>query len=357
MFLKSNFLFHKINILLNKITKQGLYFLIKTFIFSLICILLWFYFFGPVSWPGTPVMHRWIIVDPGTPVKKIGRQLKECGLIRWAESFHLLSVFTQKTSKLKAGSYFLNSGMSVLDIIHELEKGHSLVYKVTIPEGLTINEIAKLLQERKVISAEAFIAQLKDREFLKNEFGDLSGGKSAEGFLFPDTYEFQHGESARDIIRKMVRRFRQKVDEGLIKQAEEKNLNLVKLVTLASLVEKEAQKEEERTIIAAVFLNRLRKRMPLQSCASVQYVLGKHKKSLTYKDLEHESPYNTYLHTGLPPGPIANPGFASIKAVLNPAQVDYLYFVARPDGFHIFSRTYTEHLAAKRKVKQESRNR
>ncbi|MGE5559299.1 MAG: endolytic transglycosylase MltG [Bacillota bacterium] len=311
-----------------------------------------FYFFGPLSWAGKPAV-RWIRIEPGTPAQSIGRQLARQGIIRSAEGFHWYILLAGKAGKVKAGSYMLSSRMWLPKIVAELEKGHPLVYRVTFPEGLTIKEMAQLLEERKVIPAEDFLACFRDKEFMRATFGDINGGKTAEGFLFPDTYEFEYNTSSARIINKMAGRFRAVVGGNILKEAAQRNLTPLKLITLASLVEKEARKDEERPVIAAVFLNRLRKGMPLASCASVQYVLERHKEVLSWKDTQIDSPYNTYLRIGLPPGPIANPGLASIRAVLEPAPVDYLYFVARRDGYHIFSRTYKEHLAAGRRLKRE----
>ena len=166
----------------------------------------------------------------------------------------------------------------------------------------------------------------------------------AEGFLFPDTYEIEPGMTARDILLMMARNFDERLTEDMRRRAADRGLSVFDLVILASLVEKEARFEEDRAIIAQVFLERLRIGMPLQSCATIQYLLNAPKEDVSYADTEIESPYNTYQHMGLPPGPVANPGLASIEAVLSPANTNYLYFVADREGHHHYSRSYSDHL-------------
>ena len=185
-----------------------------------------------------------------------------------------------------------------------------------------------------------FISQIPDRE------------KKLEGYLFPDTYEIYKETSAEAIVDKLLSRFNNIFTKEYKNRAKELNMTIDQVVTLASIIEREAKLDSERKTISAVFHNRLKKKMLLQSCATVQYILKEQKEELTYKDLEIESPYNTYKHIGLPPGPIASPGLKAIEAALYPENTDYLYFFTKDDSSHVFSRTYNEHISAQNKFKK-----
>ncbi len=251
-----------------------------------------------------------------------------------------------KENHIRSGRYQFFIYKNPIYVIFKLIKGGRSDVTVTIPEGLIISEVADILYKKNIIQNKArFIALCNDRNFIRNLGLNLS---SLEGYLFPDTYSLEENVDEAKIIKKMLENFKTKI----------KNItdipidSMQNLVIIASLVEKEAKYNEERPIIAKVFLNRLRLRRPLESCATVIYAykLNNPDTVITYlreKDLKYNSPYNTYLNTGLPPGPICSPGINSLKAVLHPADVDYLYFVARGDGYHHFSKTYQEHLVAK----------
>jgi len=228
-----------------------------------------------------------------------------------------------------------------------------LFHRVTIPEGYTVTQIEEILAEKGIVDRTRFREALKSEDFSLPYLSPAPRDpRHLEGFLFPATYEFPAGLAEKEIIGLMLQRFDAVLTPELQRRSQAMGLSVREVVTLASLVEREARLDEERPIIAAVFLNRLRRGMRLESCATIQYILGKQKEKLTYRDLQIPSPYNTYLHDGLPPGPIANPGLASIKAVLYPAEVDYLYFVARGDGSHYFSRTLGEHQTAARRYQR-----
>lgn len=251
-----------------------------------------------------------------------------------------------KENHICSGKYEFYIYKNPLYVINELIKGGRNDIAVTIPEGLIIAEIAEILHTKNIIKDKTkFISLCSDRNFIKSLGFNLS---SLEGYLFPDTYSFEEGVDESKIIKKMVENFVARI----------KNITTIPIdsihdtIIIASLVEKEAKYNEERPIIARVFLNRLKLQRPLESCATVIYAykIKKPDTVITYlreRDLKIDSPYNTYLRNGLPPGPICSPGINSIKATLYPANVDYLYFVARGDGYHHFSKTYKEHIAAR----------
>jgi UPF0755 protein len=256
--------------------------------------------------------------------------------------------------KLVAGDYEFEKGMPTLEVVERIRRGQTAPLVVTIREGLRAEEIAELMESKKVISAEDFlraIEQWYEFSFLytKPYWANL------EGYLFPDTYFFHRNMTAEEVVQQILENFDQRFDADLRQEAAVAGLSLRTVLTLASIVEREAQVPEERPIIADVFLKRLRRGMPLEADATVQYALGDDpasvakygywKQELTQADLEVDSPYNTYRNVGLPPGPICNPGLASIQAVIRPAQTDYLYFVARADGSHVFAETMEEHLS------------
>jgi UPF0755 protein len=243
----------------------------------------------------------------------------------------------------------------VSEIVEVIVSGKALIdtVKFTIPEGYNLNQIAEKLNSLGVVSPESIQAALKVESYKYDFIGQIPDReKKLEGYLFPDTYEIYKDTSAEAIIDKLLGRFNTVFTEEYRNRAKELNMTIDQVITLASIIEREAKLDTERKTISAVFHNRLKKNMMLQSCATVQYLFKEQKEILTYKDLEIESPYNTYKHTGLPPGPIASPGLKSIEAALYPENVDYLYFVANDDGSHVFTKTYSEHLEAQNKMKK-----
>lgn len=301
--------------------------------------------------------HTTIDIAMGSSVYQIGSQLEEKGLVKNKNSFIWYLYLTGQQNSLKAGHYNFGPDLSFRHLLRELKTGRPVIYRVTIPEGYTIVEIGRLLSARGLVNYERFQELLHDRVFLRSQLVDFSP-VSGEGFLFPDTYEFAKGATEEEVLSVFFQRFRQVWAEVSREAQPPKGFSPVELVTLASIVEGEAKVEAERPIIAGIFFNRLRRGQHLQSCATVQYALGERKPRLLYRDLQVESPYNTYLYQGLPPTPIGNPGRASLKAVLSPADTDYLYFFAKPDGTHVFSRTYREHIRAQNLLAQagEGRN-
>lgn len=258
---------------------------------------------------------------------------------------------------LKAGEYTFDKSMSPEAIFEKLQKGtRDLdVVRVTFPEGYNIKQIAGVLKEKGlIIEEDAFIKETQEGEFDYDFLKDIPKDRPSrlEGYLFPDTYEFKAGVTEHQIIDKMLERFEEIFNQEISKKLGDRSLD--ELIIMASIVEREARVESERPIIAAVFYNRLKIDMQLQSCATIQYILGTNKERLLNKDLEIESPYNTYLNSGLPAGPISSPGRNSIKAALEPADVDYLYFVLKKydgDGSHNFASNYNEFLKYKSQLK------
>ncbi|MDO5011449.1 MAG: endolytic transglycosylase MltG, partial [Intestinibacter bartlettii] len=250
-------------------------------------------------------------------------------------------------SHMKSGKYLLNQKLSNSEIIDKLVSGE--IYqdgiKVTIPEGSTSNEIIAILVKNELGKKEDFEELVSNpSEFYDDfEFLNQKDIKSLEGFLYPSTYYFDKDAKAKDIIKEMLTLFNKNYTDELKKKQKERGMTLQEVVNLASIVEKEAVIDEDRPIIASVFYNRLDQNMALQSDATLQYIFETRKKSITYNDLKIDSPYNTYVEKGLPPTPIANPCIKSIEAVLEPANTDYLYFVASIDGGNVYSKTYEEH--------------
>jgi len=300
---------------------------------------------------GAPVV---ITVTKGMTAETIGALLYEKGLISNVTMFRIVARMEGLETSLQAGEYSISPGMTIREIVSLLAEGRTIRYSFTIPEGYTVDQIAKLLEEKKLANAEKFKALARDFAPYPYMVPTSPGVVyKAEGFIFPDTYSVSRGITEEELLKLMVSQFDRKFTPAMRQRAEAAGMSIRDVVTLASLVEREARLPKERPIIARVFLNRLQKEMPLQSCATIQYILGYPKPELTIKDTQIPSPYNTYLNQGLPPGPVANPGMAAIEAVLNPAQNDYLYFVVDGTGGHRFSRTYEEHLAAISKLEAE----
>jgi UPF0755 protein len=312
------------------------------------------------------------------PVRTTAYRLKEAGIIDNPTKFILLAKLFGYERKLRMGRYNLTKGLSEFSALKILSQGGRGTTLVTIPEGKTLKQIAEILEEQGICAKEDFLTICFDPNLL---LGLGIKANSAEGYLFPDSYEFSIQADPKEVLIRMVKRFfavynslmdskdpasqrgfaplnpRKSVLGGLkpgemTRFGSSSRLSLHEIVTLASIVEAEAQLDSERPIIASVFLNRLKKRLPLQSCATVEYILKERKPRLAKKDLSIESPYNTYLHLGLPPGPICNPGRNSLLAILFPAQTEYLFFVSKGDGSHQFSKTSQEHQIATRRYQK-----
>lgn len=302
------------------------------------------------AYQGEPIL---VAIPIGSSTRTIAGILKEKGIIKDPLVFRLAAKWSGRDGKLMAGEYELTPAMSLDTLLSTLTTGivQEQALRFTIPEGYTLKEMAAVFAAKGLFSEEEFMrAANSDQIPLPAGFTPQAGTPRLEGYLFPDTYEVKTGASPEEVIRKMVDRLAEKFTPAMQERAKQLGMTPSQVITLASIIEEEAKKDEERAIISSVFHNRLKKGWKLESCATVQYALGKHKEVLYDKDLEVESPYNTYKYAGLPPGPISAPGIASIEAALYPAQTDYLFFVAKKDGSHIFSRTFAEHQRAIREA-------
>lgn len=289
-----------------------------------------------------------VIIPRGATFAEAADSLSRARLIGWRKVFRLYARITGGDRRIKPGTYLLKHGTPWKDLVSALHGGHGLVNTITIPEGYTIAQIAPLLARTLKVPAESVQAAVRDTALLARL--DVPTG-TLEGYLFPDTYAFPTGTTARQAVREMVYDFERRWKPEWDASAAALKINRNDLVTMASIVEREARLPEERPVIAAVYYNRLQKGMLLQADPTVQYALGHHVGRVLYKDLAIESPYNTYVHKGLPPGPVASPGVASLAAAANPANVPYLYFVASADGHHEFRMTLQEHTTAIRQVR------
>lgn len=301
----------------------------------------------PPAQGGEHSLEQTFRINEGESFRSVAARLEEEGLIR---SEYLLlgwGYLQGSLTELKSGIYRLTNTMSAVEIHSILVSGRQKLFRVTIPEGLTVRETAERFAEQGICGRKEFIAAARNEQLLE-EYG--IAGPSFEGFLYPDTYLFQRDFPARKVVEHLAERFFQELEEIAPQYAEQRGEELYRRVIIASIVEREYRAREEAAKIASVFYNRLEHSMPLQSCATVVYTLTEkrgepHPSRLTYQDLEIKSPYNTYQRRGLPPTPIASPGAVALEAAFHPADTEYLYFLLRdPDaGRHEFSRSLSEH--------------
>lgn len=309
----------------------------------ILCIAMITMYLKPNSVAGTP-QDVVFTVDKDQTGAEIGDMLYEKGIISSPTTFRLALRLTGSMDKLQQGYYQIPQNASLRQVIALLQKGKLQEIKVIIPEGYTIQQIADELEKDGLGPKEAFLEKAKTYVPYQYMYGPAKVDYRVEGFLFPSTYEIPVGSTPEEILKRMAGEMNKQLTPEIRAQIEAKHMTIFEFITLASLVEKEALFDEERPIIAAVFLKRLQIGMPLQSCASIQYILGYPKPHISIEDTKLPSPYNTYMHVGLPPGPIANPGMKSMEAVLNASSTDYLFFVADKEGHHHFTKTYEEHM-------------
>jgi len=276
-------------------------------------------------------------------VLAIARRLADAGIVRSSAAFVALGVLRGSARALRAGEYEFPRGTTTLGALRLLESGKVRLHPVLHPEGATVAELARALEPQQLARAEDVARVATDPVFLRSLGIDAA---SLEGYVFPDTYYFTKGLTPEQILTRTVQRLRAKLTPENVAGARERGLSVHELLTLASIIEREAVVWEERRLISAVFWNRLKLGMPLQADPTVQYAVGKERRALSRTDLATDHPFNTYVRAGLPPGPIASPGLPAIEAALDPAPVNYLYFVARDDHRHHFSATIAEHNAA-----------
>jgi len=305
----------------------------------LLCLFMFNYMVTPVSYE-----EKWrnVEIPEGSTFTESINILKEKGLINSSLGMQLMGRITRSDRDIKAGYYNLSESMTPLQIFDNLIKGRTIQFTITIPEGYELRKIRKQFLKTDLMDDESW-QLVYDKEFLRSLEVDAP---SLEGYLYPDTYNFSKGTKPETIFKRMVQRLKENFDEPLRKRSEELGMSENEVLALASIIEREAIYDIERPKISAVYHNRLKKNMRLQADPTVLYGVKKRWKRIRYRDLKRETPYNTYRFKGLPPGPIASPGIKSIRAALYPSDDDYLYFVAKNNGWHYFSKSNAEHSKA-----------
>ncbi len=302
---------------------------------------------------GPPVTGPTVVtVIEGKRFADVAAELHARGVLRHPMLLVVWARATGRDRQVRAGEFMITTPLSPVGLLARLTSRPDPLHQVTIPEGLTVREVVATFSDAGFGGEESFFCVLDDPEFLASEDLPADG---PEGYLFPDTYDFPLATPPERILRAMVKRFRDVFTEELAAKAARLGFSVHEVVTLASLVEEEAARADERPLVAAVFVNRLRRGMPLQSDPTVLYGRESGDRTLTHADLHRPTPFNTYTIAGLPPTPIANPGRAALEAAVDPAPVDYLYFVARGDGSHQFSSTLAEHNAAVARYQRHAR--
>ena len=283
-------------------------------------------------------------IREGLSTAEIADRLAEKGIIDSTLKFRLMARIYGYDDKLRPGSYSFTLGMSEDEVFAKLLTGEKKLVQFTVPEGFGVKEIAERLYNLELADKEEFLKLAEDYAPFEYMHKHKDVFFAAEGFLFPDTYTVESDVEIEEILSLMANTFDEKLTRSMREQAVKMDLSIYELITLASLVEREVRFPEDRAIVAQVLLKRLKMNMPLQTDATLQYLMDTPKEEVSIADTQIDSPYNTYQHVGLPPGPIANPGMASIEAVLHPADTDYLYFVADRSGHNHYANTYEEHL-------------
>jgi UPF0755 protein len=292
---------------------------------------------------GYDAAEQFVTIEPGSATRTIGQRLIAAGVVRDELTFRAAVWRTGRARQLQAGEFRFDRPMAPVEVIEKIARGEVVQRRITFPEGLTVREMARVYEQQKFGTAAAFLQAAQDPAAIRDLDPDAA---DLEGYLFPETYTMPRDATAATLVGSMVARFRQLVTPEMQRAAHTLGLTLRQAVTLASLVEKETAVAAERPLVAAVYLNRLKIGMGMQADPTVIYALqraGRYDGNLRRDDLQFDSPYNTYRYAGLPPGPIAAPGLASLQAAVAPANVDYLYFVSRNDGSHVFARTLDEH--------------
>jgi UPF0755 protein len=291
-----------------------------------------------------------VVIPRGASLRVAADSLASRGVIQSAFAFRMYALVRRSNRSIKAGTYQLSRGISWGEALDDLRGGKGLMRSITIPEGWSLSQIVPQLA--RVLSAPVDSVQAAVRDTALLHLLDVPT-PTLEGYLFPDTYTFPDGTTPRTAVHAMVARFQTVWDPAWDAQLQKVAMSRNDVMALAAIVEKEARLPEERPVIAAVYLNRLKAGMLLQADPTVQYAIGHHVTRVFYKDLEIDSPYNTYKHAGLPPGPIASPGKPAIVASLFPAKVPYRFFVAHPDGHHEFTTSFRDHSAAVKRARRE----
>jgi UPF0755 protein len=303
----------------------------------------------PASYDDTPVTF---VVEPGESAATIAARLEELGLVTDGELFRMFIRYHEIDANLEAGEYVLRPNMTMAEIAETLQHARIEEVTVTIPEGWRAEQLAQMLARENIVDGDEFLALVRGGKFDYSLLRDRPEGSSLEGFLFPETYRIPaQAAEPEDLIERMLSTLEERFTPEMRQLAAERGMTIYEVITLASIVEREAVIAEERPLIAGVFLNRLEQGMYLRADPTVQYAKGYDATTgqwwppVTPEDWEAvDSPYSTYLYSGLPPGPICSPGLSAIQAVLEPAGTEYLFFLAKGDGSHVFATTYEEHL-------------
>jgi UPF0755 protein len=321
-----------------------------TFIFLIVCVVGTAVLVSTILWTriterykGYEASEQFVEIPRGASTAEIRRRLVDAGIVENNITIRAALIWSRQASRLKAGEYRFDRPLSALEVVDRIARGDVYTRRITFREGLTFAEMASVFEMQGMGTADAFLAAARDASPIK----DLDPkAPDLEGYLFPETYTVSRNTSAQELVAAMVSRFRENFPEASQQQAEAEGFSVREIVTLASLVEKETGRGDERPLVAAVYRNRLKIGMGMQADPTVIYALqraGRYNGNIRKTDLSFDSPYNTYRYRGLPPGPIAAPGRASLDAALTPAPVSHLFFVSRNDGSHVFADTLAEH--------------
>ncbi len=298
--------------------------------------------------------EKLVTIPSGSSVRQIGNILEQQGLIKNGRLFGYYVQYKGWGEQLQAGDYRFVPGATIDELVKSMRDGEVIVNTVhfTIPEGWNVDQIAASLAEKSLVDKQTFLKEVQEGNFPEYPFvADIPKNKDRkyrlEGYLFPETYEMEKGATEHEIIAKMLGQFQKEIKPEWLEALKQRNMKLDDAVNLASIVEREVTVDKERPIVAGVYFNRLHADWMLQADATVQFILGKQRDRITFDDLKIKNPYNTYVNKGLPPGPIANPGRASLAAVVSPQKHDYFFYVTKKDGSseHFFSKTLEEHVA------------
>ena len=329
--------------------KQGISFIVLLLVCLIVAIGLAYYTFW-FPYQSHSNKPKIVPIAKNSSVKQIAKQLRDNDVIHNDFAFIVVAKVMGMETKLLPGVYTFNNNLSNIDVLNILVTGAPPpTVKITIREGITIKQMASLLHNKYEMDSAKFLLLVNNKEFIRKSLKlDVP---SLEGYLFPNTYILQDEPSEEDLIRMMVNEIKKIFNDSLTVVMSQKKLDIHSVLTMASIIEGEAGKDEERTIISGVYYNRLKKRMPLEADPTVQYSIADGPRRLFFKDYKVVSPYNTYLNYGLPPGPINNPGLKSILAAIDPEEHDYLFFVADGTGGHFFTKTFSEHKKAIRDIR------
>ena len=324
----------------NRLSRRRIFLPALGFLLFLLIFSLYWLLFRP---PSEARLTKVINIKKGMPLRRISKVLEQEGIIKSAYFFTGVTAILGRKSDIKAGEYEFHTRMLPLEVLDALVKGQVKHHLVTIPEGYTLSQIAQLLQELNIVKQEAFLQKAASPVLISYLGLSQSAGPTLEGYLFPETYHLFKEMNPEEIIQMMVRQFKRVFGPELAEKASQLGISERETIILASIIEKETPLSKEKPLVSAVFHNRLRKKIPLQSDPTVIYGVRDFNGNLTKEHLQTPTPYNTYLLAGLPPTPICNPGKESILAALDPAPVPYLYFVSKNDGSHYFSSDIEEH--------------